>query len=82
MSKTAMRGGPSMSKKLATLLMERGVYLHEIAQIVYDLQIGFVPDLTLEYCVEVLTGVLEKREVQFAVFTGQRAYSEGLTACL
>lgn len=59
-----------MSKKLAALLMERGVYLHEIAQIIYDLQIGFVPGLTLEYCVEVLTGVLEKREVQFAVLTG------------
>lgn len=59
-----------MSKELAALLMERGVYLHEIAQIVYDLQIGFVPDLTLEHCVEVLTGVLEKREVQFALLTG------------
>ncbi|MDD4237311.1 MAG: phosphatidylglycerophosphatase A [Desulfotomaculaceae bacterium] len=59
-----------MSKELTALLMERGVYLHEIAQIVYDLQIGFVPGLTLEYCVEVLTGVFEKREVQFAVLTG------------
>lgn len=59
-----------MSKELAALLMERGVYLHEIAQIVYDLQIGFIPGLTLECCVEVLTGVLEKREVQFAVLTG------------
>jgi len=59
-----------MSKELAALLMERGVYLHEIARIVYDLQIGFVPGLTMEYCVKVLTGVLEKREVQFAVLTG------------
>lgn len=59
-----------MSRELTALLMERGVYLHEIAQIVYDLQIGFVPGLTLEYCVQVLTGVLEKREVQFAVLTG------------
>lgn len=59
-----------MSKELAALLMDRGVYLHEIAQIVLGLQKPFVPDLTLERCVEVVTGVLMKREVQFAVLTG------------
>lgn len=59
-----------MSKDLAALLMDRGVYLHEIAQIVHGLQKPFVPDLTLEHCVKVVTEVLSKREVQFAVLTG------------
>lgn len=59
-----------MSKEMAALLQDRGVYLHEIAQIVFDLQRCFIPDLTLEHCVEVVTGVLSKREVQFALLTG------------
>lgn len=59
-----------MSKEMAALLQDRGVYLHEIAQIVFDLQRCFIPDLTLAHCVEVVTGVLSKREVQFALLTG------------
>ena len=43
-----------MSKEMAALLQDRGVYLHEIAQIVFDLQRCFIPDLTLEHCVEEL----------------------------
>ena len=32
-----------MSKEMAALLQDRGVYLHEIAQIVFDLQRCFIP---------------------------------------
>lgn len=52
------------------LLEERGVNLNDIAEIVYELQIQYVPQLTLERCMESIQRVLSKREVQNAVITG------------
>lgn len=52
------------------LLKERGVEIEEIAKIVYDLQKAYIPDLTLDICVENINAVLLKREVQNAVITG------------
>lgn len=59
-----------MTEGLVTLLAKRGVYLHEVAQIVHSLQKPFAPDLTMEQCVKAVMGVLSKRDVQFAVLTG------------
>lgn len=52
------------------LLRDRGVRLEKIAEIVYDLQIQYIPDLTLDYCLENVIKVMKKREVQNAVITG------------
>lgn len=56
--------------KAYELLEQRGVSIESIADIVYDLQEKYVPDLTKEYCVENVHRVLNKREVQNAVITG------------
>ncbi|WP_066637057.1 phosphatidylglycerophosphatase A family protein [Desulfolucanica intricata] len=55
---------------LAALLTKRGVYLHEIAEVVHQLQKPFSPHLTLESCLEVVEGIIKKREVQYNVLTG------------
>ena len=52
------------------LLKDRGVSLKDIVEIVYDLQIKYVPDLTTEVCLEAILRVLGKREVQNAILTG------------
>lgn len=51
-------------------LRARGVKLDAIAQIVYDLQKPYHPDLTLNDCLESVRHVLDKREVQHALYTG------------
>lgn len=52
------------------LLEQRGVTLKDIAELSYFLQKDYVPDLTLEECIENVDRVLSKREVQNAVLTG------------
>lgn len=63
---------PSSELEKAALarLKERGVSLDEIAELVYDLQIPYLPELTMEECSENVTAVLRKREIQNAVLTG------------
>jgi phosphatidylglycerophosphatase A len=51
-------------------LLERGVTLEEIAQIVYEMQIPYNPDLTLETCLDSVHKVLGKREIQHAILVG------------
>ncbi len=51
-------------------LVERGVTLDDIAELVYFLQVKYHPDLQLEVCKENVDKVLRKREVQNAVITG------------
>ena len=51
-------------------LSERGVELSDIAEIVYELQKPYIPDLSIEFCMYSLNKVLEKREVINAVLTG------------
>lgn len=51
-------------------LAERGVLLGPIADIVYELQKPYNPELTLAECLEAVDRVLDKREVQHAVLTG------------
>src|SRR5690554_1402045 len=52
------------------LLKERGVELDDIASIVYDLQLPYNNDLTMEDCIESVDKVLQKREIQHAILVG------------
>jgi phosphatidylglycerophosphatase A len=56
--------------KTLDLLQQRGVRVEDIAEIVMFLQESYVPDLTMEKCVESVQAVLRKREVQNALLTG------------
>lgn len=51
-------------------LKDRGVRLEDIAEITLDLQKKYLPQLTFELCLEHVTKVVMKREVQNAVLTG------------
>lgn len=51
-------------------LEERGVKLTDIAEITYSMQAPYNPDLTLEFCVESVKKVLDKRELQHALLVG------------
>lgn len=52
------------------LLAERGVSIHDIAQLVHFLQEKYVPHLSMDTCVQYTMQVLSKREVQSAILTG------------
>ncbi|KTR56072.1 phosphatidylglycerophosphatase, partial [Exiguobacterium indicum] len=51
-------------------LHERGVTIHAIAEIVYQMQAPYTVDLTIETCVSSVERVLEKRELQHAILVG------------
>lgn len=51
-------------------LQSRGVKIEDIAKLTFFLQEKYVPDLTMERCIESVEHVLQKREVQNAVLTG------------
>lgn len=53
-----------------SLLKQRGVKIEEIAEIVYQLQIEYIDNITMEICINSINAVLDKREVQNAVITG------------
>lgn len=59
-----------MVKKSKQMLNERGVQIEDIANIVLQLQTKYIPDLTLEECVENIERVLNKREIVHAILTG------------
>lgn len=59
-----------LNKITIEIIEKRGVEIGEIADIVYDLQKDYNPELTLEFCLENVYAVLEKREVIHAVLTG------------
>lgn len=44
-------------------LQDRGVDLHDLAQMAYDLQSDFLPNLTVQECYDNLIQVLHKREL-------------------
>lgn len=52
------------------MLARRGVRIDAIAAIVYRLQKGYHPELTLDDCVTSVKSVLQKREVQYTLYTG------------
>ncbi|WP_019640312.1 phosphatidylglycerophosphatase A [Paenibacillus fonticola] len=51
-------------------LTRRGVALEDIAEIVYSLQAVYHADLTMEKCLDSVKAVLQKREVQYTLYTG------------
>lgn len=51
-------------------LEERGVTVEDIAAIVHELQLPYLPDLSMEFCIYNVNKVFEKREVVYAVLTG------------
>lgn len=59
-----------MKKYILSLLEEREIKIDEIVQLIYETQIKYCPNLTLEECHEALIAVLSKREVQYAILTG------------
>lgn len=63
---------PSKRVREAALeaLKQRGVTVEDIAELTFVLQKDYIPDLTMETCVESVWQVLEKREVQNALLTG------------
>ncbi|MFD2728433.1 phosphatidylglycerophosphatase A family protein [Enterococcus camelliae] len=60
----------TLEKKARALLEERGVPLIEIAKLVHFLQVNYIPDLSLEECMDSVEAVLGKREVQNTILTG------------
>lgn len=57
-------------KSTVDALERRGVDLVELSKIVYDLQIPYQPDITLDDCYEQMQKILYKTEVGHAVITG------------
>ncbi|QAY65110.1 phosphatidylglycerophosphatase A family protein [Paenibacillus protaetiae] len=51
-------------------LEQRGVVIQDIADIVFSLQRPYNPDLKLEECSQSVRAVLQKREVQYVLYTG------------
>jgi len=51
-------------------LAQRGVTLEAIAEIVYEMQSPYNPDLTLDVCLDSVEKVLAKRELQHAILVG------------
>jgi phosphatidylglycerophosphatase A len=51
-------------------LIERGVSIEAIAEIVYEMQIPYNHNLTMQDCVESVESVLQKREIQHAILVG------------
>jgi phosphatidylglycerophosphatase A len=51
-------------------LIERGVSILAIAEIVYEMQFPYNEALTLEDCIESVESVLLKREIQHAILVG------------
>lgn len=60
----------SAVENMISMLQLRGVTVDSIAQIVYDLQHKYHPDLKIEDCCESVLAVLAKREVQYTLMTG------------
>jgi len=59
-----------MKDEVIALLSRRGVELTDIAAIVHQLQAPYYADLTMDACRDSVLRVLDKREVQHALFTG------------
>ncbi|WP_025852688.1 phosphatidylglycerophosphatase A [Paenibacillus ehimensis] len=51
-------------------LKKRGVTVERIADIVRELQLPYNPELSAEACIESVMTVLQKREVQYVLYTG------------
>ena len=59
-----------LKKLIISMLEDRGVSIREIAELVLELQKPYLPDLSIDVCIEQVEKVLEKREVHNAMLTG------------
>ncbi|QNO15649.1 phosphatidylglycerophosphatase A [Alkalicella caledoniensis] len=59
-----------MKKLIVEMLEQRGVKIEEIADLVLELQKPYLPNISLDVCIEQVEKVLDKREVQNAMLTG------------
>lgn len=59
-----------LEKKAREWLIERGVQVEDIAELVHFLQDKYYPGLTMDRCIYNVERVLSKREVQNAILTG------------
>ncbi|WP_053218766.1 phosphatidylglycerophosphatase A family protein [Virgibacillus senegalensis] len=60
----------ALEQKARSWLVDRGVTMDDIADLVYYLQNKYHEDLTLEQCKHHVDRVLSKREIQNAILTG------------
>ncbi len=60
----------ALETKAREWLIERGVELSDIAELVYYLQSPYHDELTMDKCLANVDAVLSKREVQNAIITG------------
>lgn len=69
--------------KAMNMLIERGVNIIDIAEVVYLVQKDYTENLTIDECVNSVTSVLRKREVIYAIMTGielDKMVEEGLVS--
>lgn len=59
-----------MKEVIIEMLVERGVELKDVAELVMGLQQPYNPFLTESECISSVEAVLEKREVQHTILTG------------
>ncbi|MFD2705036.1 phosphatidylglycerophosphatase A family protein [Salibacterium lacus] len=59
-----------VEKAARDALKERGVTIESIADIVYEMQAKYAPNLTMDDCYESADAVLGKREIQHAILVG------------
>lgn len=59
-----------VTKAARQALMDRGVSIESIAEIVYEMQVPYNEDLSMEACVQSVERVLLKREIQHAILVG------------
>ncbi len=62
--------GVVVERAVRDKLKERGVEIEDIAEIVYELQLPYQPNLTIEECIKSVEAVLRKREIQHAILVG------------
>lgn len=59
-----------VTKAAREALIERGVKIEDIGELVYQMQVMYNPNLTLEECIYSVERVLLKREIQYALLVG------------
>jgi phosphatidylglycerophosphatase A len=80
----------TMKATCLALLVQRGVKISDITELVFELQKKYIPDLTKQICEDAVDRVLSKREVHYAILTGveldmlaeKRALSEPLQSLI
>lgn len=60
----------AVTKAAREALIERGVKIEDIGELVYQMQVMYNPDLTFEECMYSVERVLLKREIQYALLVG------------